>query len=141
MQMLNATVIANGFPTIARSFGQSPLTLNLAIAVYLLAGAVFLPINGWIADRYGARRPSGCEPGQHDQRHGAASGPKPGRRVARRHCARPVGRPRHLAGRAAYNVSRNGAGSLLAVPFFVLSPADAGAEMSGRAGLRAGVPG
>ncbi|WP_254062735.1 hypothetical protein [Caulobacter sp. S45] len=34
-----------------------------------------------------------------------------------------------------------GAGSLLAVPFFVLSPADAGAEMSGRAGLHAGVPG
>ena len=55
MQTLDATVITNALPTMARSLRQDPLTLNLAITVYLLASAVFLPISGWIADRFGAK--------------------------------------------------------------------------------------
>jgi len=30
--------------------------LNLAITTYLLALAVFVPVSGWMADRFGARR-------------------------------------------------------------------------------------
>jgi len=55
MQTLDSTVITNALPTMARSLGEDPLTLNLAITVYLLAAAVFLPISGWIADRFGAK--------------------------------------------------------------------------------------
>jgi EmrB/QacA subfamily drug resistance transporter len=56
MQTLNATVITNALPAMAGTFGVEPLRLNIAITVYLLAGAVFLPVSGWLADRFGARR-------------------------------------------------------------------------------------
>jgi EmrB/QacA subfamily drug resistance transporter len=56
MQTLDATVISNALPTMARSLHEDPLTLNLAITSYLLASAVFLPISGWAADRFGAKR-------------------------------------------------------------------------------------
>ena len=56
MQTLNATVIANALPAMARTFHVEPLRLNVAITVYLLAAAIFLPFSGWLADRFGARR-------------------------------------------------------------------------------------
>lgn len=56
MQTLNATVIANALPAMAHAFHVEPLRLNIAITVYLLANAVFLPLSGWMADRFGARR-------------------------------------------------------------------------------------
>ena len=56
MQSLDSTVIATALPTIARSLGESPLRLNVAITCYLLSLAVFIPISGWTADRFGARR-------------------------------------------------------------------------------------
>jgi EmrB/QacA subfamily drug resistance transporter len=55
MQTLDSTAIANALPTMARSLGQNPVTLNLAITAYLLSTAVFLPLSGWLADRLGAR--------------------------------------------------------------------------------------
>ncbi len=56
MENLDSTVIATALPAIARSLGEDPLRLNLAITSYLLSLAVFIPLSGWIADRYGARR-------------------------------------------------------------------------------------
>jgi EmrB/QacA subfamily drug resistance transporter len=56
MQSLDSTVIATALPTIARSLGESPLRLNVAITCYLLSLAVFIPISGWTADRFGPRR-------------------------------------------------------------------------------------
>src|SRR5438876_10690565 len=55
-QSLDSTVIATALPTIARSLDESPLSLNVAITCYLLSLAVFIPISGWTADRFGARR-------------------------------------------------------------------------------------
>lgn len=55
MQTLSATVISNALPTMAHELEVSPLALNLAITAYLLSAAIFLPISGWLADRYGAR--------------------------------------------------------------------------------------
>jgi EmrB/QacA subfamily drug resistance transporter len=55
MQMLDSNVINNALPTMARSLHEDPLTLNVAITSYLLAMAVFLPISGWAADRFGAK--------------------------------------------------------------------------------------
>ena len=56
MQTLDSTVISNALPTMARSLHEDPVTLNLAITAYLLASkAVFLPISGWAADRFGAK--------------------------------------------------------------------------------------
>jgi len=56
MQNLDSTIIATALPTIAGSIGETPLRLNLAITCYLLSLAVFIPISGWTADRFGARR-------------------------------------------------------------------------------------
>jgi EmrB/QacA subfamily drug resistance transporter len=56
MQNLDSTVIATALPAIARSLDESPLRLNIAITCYLLSLAVFIPISGWTADRFGARR-------------------------------------------------------------------------------------
>lgn len=55
MEMLDATIISTALPAIAHSMGQSPIRLNLAITSYLLSLAVFIPISGWMADRFGAR--------------------------------------------------------------------------------------
>src|SRR5438067_1075638 len=56
MQNLDSTIIATALPTIGLSIGESPLRLNVAITCYLLSLAVFIPISGWTADRFGARR-------------------------------------------------------------------------------------
>ncbi|MDO8910986.1 MAG: MFS transporter [Phenylobacterium sp.] len=56
MQTLNATVISNALPTMAVALDEDPLRLNLAITMFLLASAVFLPISGWVADKFGAKR-------------------------------------------------------------------------------------
>ncbi|HEY0296250.1 MAG TPA: MFS transporter, partial [Bordetella sp.] len=56
MQMLDSTVVATALPAMAASLGSTPVRLNVAITAYLLAVAVFVPVSGWAADRYGARR-------------------------------------------------------------------------------------
>jgi EmrB/QacA subfamily drug resistance transporter len=55
MQNLDSTIVATALPAIAVSFHEDPLRLNLAITSYLLSLAVFIPLSGWMADRYGAR--------------------------------------------------------------------------------------
>jgi len=55
MEMLDATVISTALPAMARSLHEDPIRLNLAITSYLLSLAVFIPISGWMADRFGAR--------------------------------------------------------------------------------------
>jgi len=55
MENLDSTVIATALPSIAQSLGENPLHLNLAITSYLLSLAIFIPISGWMADRFGAR--------------------------------------------------------------------------------------
>jgi EmrB/QacA subfamily drug resistance transporter len=56
MENLDSTAIATALPAIAASLGESPLHLSLAISAYLFSLAVFIPISGWVADRYGARK-------------------------------------------------------------------------------------
>ncbi len=56
MQTLSATVIANALPAMAVTLHEDPVRLNTTITVYLLALAVFLPVSGWAADRFGAKR-------------------------------------------------------------------------------------
>src|SRR5881409_3437307 len=55
MENMDSTVIATSLPAIAADIGTSPLALRLAITSYLLSLAVFLPVSGWSADRFGAR--------------------------------------------------------------------------------------
>ncbi len=39
----------------ARSLGENPIRLNLAITSYLLSLAIFIPISGWMSDKFGSR--------------------------------------------------------------------------------------
>jgi EmrB/QacA subfamily drug resistance transporter len=55
MQQLDSTIIATALPVVARSLNEEPLRLNLAITSYLLSLAVFLPLSGWMTDRFGTR--------------------------------------------------------------------------------------
>ncbi|WP_454902970.1 MFS transporter [Variovorax gossypii] len=56
LQNLDTSVMATALPTIANALDVSVLHLNLAITSYLLSLAVFLPVSGWLAERFGPRR-------------------------------------------------------------------------------------
>jgi EmrB/QacA subfamily drug resistance transporter len=56
MEIMDGTVIAPAAPQIGESFGVPAVAVNVAITAYVLSVAVLIPISGWLADRYGARR-------------------------------------------------------------------------------------
>lgn len=56
MENLDATVISTSMPAMARDFGVAPEHLSIGVSAYLVALTVFIPISGWAADRFGARR-------------------------------------------------------------------------------------
>jgi EmrB/QacA subfamily drug resistance transporter len=55
MENLDSTVISTALPAISVDLHQDPIALKLALTSYLLTLAVFIPISGWMADRFGAR--------------------------------------------------------------------------------------
>ncbi|MBE7198769.1 MAG: MFS transporter [Parafilimonas terrae] len=56
MTGLDQNVVITALPAIGRSLGESPTTLGLTLTAYLAALIVALPVGGWAADRFGARR-------------------------------------------------------------------------------------
>ena len=55
MENLVSTVIATSLAEMAADLGVDPLTLKLAFTAYFVALAIFIPISGWCADRFGAK--------------------------------------------------------------------------------------
>jgi EmrB/QacA subfamily drug resistance transporter len=55
MENLDGTVIATALPQMGVSFHRNPVDLNVGMTAYMLMLAVFIPISGWVADRFGAR--------------------------------------------------------------------------------------
>jgi len=55
MEALDATILNTAVPTIAESLSVGPLSMKAALTSYTLSLAVFIPISGWIADRFGTR--------------------------------------------------------------------------------------
>jgi EmrB/QacA subfamily drug resistance transporter len=55
MENLDGTIIATALPQMARSFHVAAVNLNIGMTAYLLTLAVFIPISGWVADRFGSR--------------------------------------------------------------------------------------
>ena len=55
MENLDGTIIATALPQMAKSFGVGAVRLNIGMTAYLITLAVFIPISGWVADRFGAR--------------------------------------------------------------------------------------
>ena len=60
MEALDTTILNTAVPTIALALGVSPLSMKAVLASYTLSLAVFIPISGWIADRFGTRRVFAC---------------------------------------------------------------------------------
>ncbi|WP_245456711.1 MFS transporter [Mesorhizobium sp. M2A.F.Ca.ET.043.05.1.1] len=58
MEQLDSTILTTAIPAIAQSLDTTPVRLNLAITTYILTLAVFIPVSGWFADRFGTRRSS-----------------------------------------------------------------------------------
>lgn len=55
MENVDSSVIATSLPEISRDLAVDPIALKLALTSYLLSLAVFIPISGWMADKFGAR--------------------------------------------------------------------------------------
>ncbi|CAB3758834.1 MFS transporter [Paraburkholderia solisilvae] len=55
MENVDSTVIVTSLPVIARDFGTDPIVLKLAVTSYVIGLGVFIPICGWVADRFGSR--------------------------------------------------------------------------------------
>ena len=56
MQTLDSTIVNTALPTIASSFHESPLQMQMTVVAYGLAVAAVIPASGWLADRFGTRR-------------------------------------------------------------------------------------
>jgi EmrB/QacA subfamily drug resistance transporter len=56
MEQLDTTILNTAVPTIAAALGVAALNMKAALTSYMLSLAVFIPISGWIADRFGTRR-------------------------------------------------------------------------------------
>ncbi|MGO4386039.1 DHA2 family efflux MFS transporter permease subunit [Microvirga sp. 2YAF29] len=55
MENMDSTVISTSLPMIAQDLGTDPIALKLALTSYLISLAIFIPISGWVADKYGSR--------------------------------------------------------------------------------------
>src|SRR6516162_7221376 len=55
MQQIDSTVITTALPQMAVSLHTDPVRLSVAVTAYLLSLAVFVPVSGWAADRFGGR--------------------------------------------------------------------------------------
>src|SRR5215470_19995020 len=56
MESLDTTILNTAVPTIAAALQVAPLSMKAALTSYTLSLAVFIPVSGWMADRYGTRR-------------------------------------------------------------------------------------
>ncbi len=56
MNLLDTTIVNVALPTFAREFNASATTIEWVVTGYLLALAVFIPVSGWLGDRFGTKR-------------------------------------------------------------------------------------
>lgn len=55
MEAVDTTIINTAIPVMAQSLNVNPVDLKLALISYLLSLAIFIPISGWIADKFGIK--------------------------------------------------------------------------------------
>jgi EmrB/QacA subfamily drug resistance transporter len=56
MESLDTTILNTAVPSIAAALHVAALSMKSVLASYTLALAVFIPISGWMADRFGTRK-------------------------------------------------------------------------------------
>ena len=55
MDALDTTIINTAIPAMSHSLQVNPVDLKIALISYLLSLAIFIPISGWIADKFGMK--------------------------------------------------------------------------------------
>src|SRR6202163_3270194 len=56
MESLDTTILNTAVPAVAQALKVPPLSMKAVLSSYTLSLAVFIPISGWMADRFGTRR-------------------------------------------------------------------------------------
>src|SRR5471030_1797483 len=56
MESLDTTILNTAVPAIAHALNVAPLSMKAVLASYTLSLAVFIPVSGWMANRFGTRR-------------------------------------------------------------------------------------
>jgi EmrB/QacA subfamily drug resistance transporter len=56
MESLDTTILNTAVPAISAALHVGPLSMKAVLASYTLSLAVFIPISGWMADRFGTRK-------------------------------------------------------------------------------------
>ena len=56
MQMLDSTILNTSITAIARDLHESPLEMQNAIISYVLTLALFMPVSGFLSDKFGTRK-------------------------------------------------------------------------------------
>ena len=56
MELLDGTALTTAAPRVAAAFGASSASIAIPISVYLVTVAAFIPVGGWVVDRFGGRR-------------------------------------------------------------------------------------
>ncbi|MFD2940155.1 DHA2 family efflux MFS transporter permease subunit [Flavobacterium notoginsengisoli] len=55
IQSLDGTILNTSLPSIAKDMGYSPTEMHSVIVTYTLTLAMFIPLSGWLADKFGTR--------------------------------------------------------------------------------------
>ena len=56
MEMLDMTITNVALPVLGKSFHAGTTGIEWIITAYLLSLAVFIPLSGWLGDRFGTKR-------------------------------------------------------------------------------------
>jgi EmrB/QacA subfamily drug resistance transporter len=56
MESMDTTILNTAVPAIAQALKVPPLSMKAVLASYTLSLAVFIPVSGWMANRFGTRR-------------------------------------------------------------------------------------
>lgn len=56
MEAVDSTVVNTAIPAMSASLHVYPIDLKIALISYLLSLSIFIPISGWLADKFGMKR-------------------------------------------------------------------------------------
>ena len=56
MSIMDSTIVNVALPTLAREFQVPATSVELVVISYLISLAVFIPVSGWLGDRFGTKR-------------------------------------------------------------------------------------
>ena len=56
MEAMDSTIINTSIPAMSSSLNVNPIDLKIALISYLLSLAMFIPISGWLADKFGMKK-------------------------------------------------------------------------------------